>query len=302
MRSSIAVIGLLCIAWCIGQAFAANDTNAPLIEPNGTTLTLSGRTYDLSDMMRTYRFPVTITVSKPKNVTYVTGYTRTGTFLNLTITRPLPARNLTREVATDIPIPDVPTRLDPRTCPDNIAFCYQVLERIVNKNGTGFSNYTMPEVRARQFFCVGDDTECVASARHCYCPSDRLPLYKTTFKNVTACVSLSNLCTDNLGTFHTCSKAYEECSKEHASCTCGPSTICPAKNHVCLDLNHKMLVCRGTLADCAKTYPHCFCGTDLLTLQQGCTTTRHTCQRGSVVETCSGTFTECALKYDKCEC
>ena len=113
--------------------------------------------------------------------------------------------------------------MDPRTCYNDLAYCYQTIDHLpqnrttLGKNYSGVSSYELPETRIRTFVCVGDDRACVKSATFCYCPQETLPpmyLMNTRGK----CSARTHLCMNSYSSLTTCDGNLTDCQKKYLSC------------------------------------------------------------------------------------
>ncbi|MDD9952862.1 MAG: hypothetical protein OXR66_00835 [Candidatus Woesearchaeota archaeon] len=198
------------------------------------------------------------------------------------------------------------TRLDPRTCPGEIAFCYQV--RLNNYEGnitsgkqySAVSQYLPPERRAKLFYCVGNDVSCVKEATHCFCMQE-VDEVREELVPSDACDDEMHICRNSLLSFTLCEGNTTWCREQHAECGCGPFTTCYAQTeHACLNSRNEFVVCPEKFATCVKKYSTCYCGTEIMRI--GCDSKRNTCMRDGKEYQCYGDFGDCALKYDTCEC
>jgi hypothetical protein len=258
-------------------------------------------------------FRVTINVSEPHNATYTSWFNRPR---NITINyskiprielAPKPDLRGISDIHYDVVRNQQSVTLDPRTCPNNLAYCYQVIENIRNttnqtRNLTRFSTYILPEQRIRTFVCVGNDSECVQSATNCYCPTKKVPPPPQVSGQAGRCSSTTHICLTAFGTFATCVGNLTSCQKQYAACGCGTAAACPSKRNTCLNTRDQLVSCKGTLSDCLGQYETCFCGPDMMMFQNACTRSVHQCTTGRELTTCYGAFATCALRHDKCEC
>jgi hypothetical protein len=269
--------------------------------------------FDFSIFNITYNFKVKIFVSPPHAANYTTPFNRPGNFtINITkipkaqagvtpvIPKPL-------DTKYDIILNTSPAELDPQTCPNSIAYCYQLIEHYQNrttygKNYSAISSFLLPERRIRSFVCVGSDAECVQSATNCFCPTQKIPQPPVILGEDGKCTSPTHMCLTQDNTFALCTGNLTICKQQYQTCGCGLYAACVSGLQTCVDSRDQLVQCKGGLADCLKKYSTCYCGPDMLALQQGCKSLTHQCLRGSDVHICHGSFSSCALSFDKCDC
>gem|GEM_PF-5889776 len=200
-----------------------------------------------------------------------------------------------------------PVRLDPRTCPNDLAYCYKVLEHTQNrttfgKNYTPVSSYLLPSVRIKQYVCIGNDTACVRSSTNCFCPEKIINPPPTIEPDSGRCSSESHLCMNSYGSFVKCDGNLTLCKQRYDVCGCGMFTACVAQMNTCVNTRNELVKCKGTMPACLQNYRTCYCGPDMMFFQSGCTSWSHTCTRGNKTSVCYGAFASCALNFDKCDC
>jgi hypothetical protein len=197
--------------------------------------------------------------------------------------------------------------LDPRTCPNDIAHCYQVRERNETANITGGRNYTaissyqLPATRIKSFVCIGDDLDCVKSATNCYCPEAEVPPPPLLWQNG-KCSDTTHLCMNSYGSFLLCEGNLSDCRAKYDVCGCGRRAACIAANNVCVNERNELTLCKGGISDCLGKYKSCYCGTDMMQFQTGCKSLIHSCTKNGKTFTCYGKFDTCALQADSCGC
>jgi hypothetical protein len=197
-------------------------------------------------------------------------------------------------------------RLDPRTCPSDIAHCYQILDRPVlnrtstGKNYTSLSTYQLPPSRIRTYVCVGNDTACVKKSTSCYCPEIDAPPPPYIFSGG-KCTEMTHICLKSFNSFTLCRGNVTECRKRYEQCNCG-TYFCVSNRNTCINDRDEIVMCANTLSTCLQQYKTCFCGPDMMLAGQGCTTSTHKCWKGNTTASCSGPFDACALQFDRCEC
>ncbi|HIH24999.1 TPA: hypothetical protein HA251_08250 [Candidatus Woesearchaeota archaeon] len=196
--------------------------------------------------------------------------------------------------------------MDPRTCYNDLAYCYQTIDHLpqnrttLGKNYSGVSSYELPETRIRTFVCVGDDRACVKSATFCYCPQETLPpmyLMNTRGK----CSARTHLCMNSYSSLTTCDGNLTDCQKKYLSCGCGVQD-CIAPKNTCMNTRGQLTLCEGPIDLCIKKFGTCYCGPDMLNMQTGCSTSAHECSKDGVISICYGSLNACAPRYDWCDC
>jgi hypothetical protein len=198
--------------------------------------------------------------------------------------------------------------MDPRTCPNDIAYCYQVRTHngskatAPGKNYTAVSTYVLPQSRIKSFVCVGDDIECVQSATHCYCPKTEVPPPPIVWPN-SKCSDTTHLCLNSFGSFKLCEGNITQCREQYNLCGCGRRAACVSEKNTCINERNELTLCSAALPDCLARFKTCYCGNDMMELfQKGCSTSTHLCQKNNKTFTCYGKFEGCALQADRCEC
>jgi hypothetical protein len=196
-------------------------------------------------------------------------------------------------------------KMDPRTCLNSIAFCYQIIDNsqnnsIYEKDKLSVSKNTMPKTRTRMFVCVEGDKTCVESATYCYCPTEIIAPFDIRNNNG-HCSDRNHLCTNSFSTLKLCQGNLSSCQEKYLKCGCGMQD-CIAQKNVCVDTRGSLILCSGDIAGCLRKYPTCFCGTDTIGFNRGCTTNIHTCTYENKNITCSGSLDACAQKYEICTC
>lgn len=261
---------------------------------------------------RQYRFAVNITKSTSHPPTYVTPFNRPANFtMNYTkipkvLQRPIvPTRHI-NDSKYDTNLPSTNVRLDPRTCPNDLAICYHVVlhnqtRSTFGKNYSAVSSYLLPGARVHTFFCVGDDTVCTRSATNCFCPTERVNPPPTLHDEGT-CDDTTHLCLDTYGSFKLCNGNFSSCSAQYPACGCGKRAACITTKNTCVTGEGRLIICQDAIANCLLKHNACFCGPEVMAFQTGCTTTKHTCFKGNLTVTCSGSFNSCALQFDRCNC
>jgi hypothetical protein len=262
---------------------------------------------------RRYNFAVNITITKQPAPTYETPFTRPGNFtINYTKVPKLlqgvtPKPTHISDTTADRVRQASRIYLDPRTCANDLAFCYQILENNLTrstfgKNYGATSGYLLPGARIRTFVCIGDDLLCTASATNCFCPQERANPPPIVHVGDDDCDESVHMCLDTYGTFALCTGNLTSCQEQYTSCGCGKKAACVATKNTCLNSRDQLVLCAGELANCLPKYKTCFCGPEMLMFQKGCTTTTHTCVKDNRTAVCSGPFSSCALQFDKCDC
>lgn len=262
-----------------------------------------------------------VTVSEKHQPTYITPYTRfyaaniSGYNFTINYTKiPKVLRGTTPRLIrpTDLQQDLIRNRssfkLDPRTCPNDIAMCYQVLERPTNitprssigANYTSVSSYLLPPARIKQYVCIGNDTACVAKSTSCYCPSFKVPEPPHLYSRG-ACTETTHLCLQTFGSFTLCRGNFTTCQQQYGACECGKAA-CAAGRNTCVNERNELVMCKGGLGECLGKYKTCYCGPDLMLMQNGCTTRTHSCMKNNKTVLCHGKFESCALQHDKCDC
>jgi len=198
-------------------------------------------------------------------------------------------------------------RLDPRTCPNDLAYCYQVIDHYQNRTTYGkdysaISSYVLPTTRVKNFVCVGNDTFCVESATNCFCPSVRVPRPPPLYGDQGTCTQQEHLCMSTYSSFVLCRGNFTSCSEQYITCNCGAGTACPDRFNSCVNNRNQLTACKGALADCVKIYKTCYCGLEALNLQKGCTQDINECVKNNRTVVCNGPFETCAKHLDKCHC
>jgi hypothetical protein len=268
---------------------------------------------DLSDVNHTYNFAVNISISGTHKAKYLTPFSRPGNFTihykNLTKQEQgvTPRLQSPQDLEYDEVRSAAPVLLDPRTCPNDLAYCYQVIEHSQNrttfgKNYTAVSGYVLPATRIKTFVCVGNDTSCVRSATNCFCPAEKIPTPPLLLGSSGKCSSSTHLCQSSYGSFVMCNGNLTECQKHYTACGCGPTTSCAAGRNTCLNARNELVLCKGALSDCISKYSTCYCGADMIIFQKGCTTAAHQCIKDEKIYTCYGSLASCAPSFDKCDC
>lgn len=201
-------------------------------------------------------------------------------------------------------------RLDPRTCPNDVAYCYQVRENNASmappnldrgNNYSALSSYALPQSRIKTYVCVGNDTGCISQSTNCFCPKQEVPPPPYVWGRG-KCDDARHLCLDTYGSFKICEGNLSFCQTQHVKCGCGRQSVCVSQRNTCLNERNELVICAGGLADCLGKYTTCFCGQGMLQLQEGCTTKNHVCSRANRTTICHGSLADCALKFDKCNC
>ena len=199
-------------------------------------------------------------------------------------------------------------KIDPRTCPGEVALCYQVREHnsseniTYGKNYSAMSSYVLPERRVKMFACLGNDTACVQEATNCFCPraTPEAPIFINQFD---ACSDASHLCLASEAGLVLCEGNLTWCKSQYLACGCGKYATCAASmQNTCLNGRHELVVCAASISDCLRKYSTCFCGDQAQYLQAGCDALTHACVDDGKNATCYGSFNECALRNDACEC
>ena len=274
-------------------------------------LAASNTTLNLSAFKITYHFAVQINVSKLHMPTYLTPFNAKGNF-TLNIPKPRVVQGVTPRLGKPVDTQlDVVVReggivkLDPRTCPNDLAYCYRVIEHEQNrttfgKNYTAVSSYLLPTRRIMQYVCAGNNAECVSASTNCFCPTLTIPP-SPVLAETGNCSANTHLCLADYGDFVMCTGNLSSCKQTYRKCGCGPTTACASQRNTCIN-NNKLILCSGSLAECAGKYPTCYCGPDMMAFQQGCATLTHTCAKGNQTVICYGQLSSCALNYDKCDC
>ncbi len=208
-----------------------------------------------------------------------------------------------------VPAPGAPVRLDPRTCPGEIALCYQVLSSNYTlpitrgKNFTNVGNYTFPYRRARFFACAGNDTRCVSQARGCSC-FDTQPVEPVVFTGSDRCTDTTHQCEVAPGFVTLCDGNLTTCRAKYDACGCGRHATCvSAGTNTCLNDRNELFGCKGTLAECLVRYESCSCGREAIaSYRLACDAPRSRCELAGAKFLCEGSFQSCALQYDRCTC
>jgi hypothetical protein len=262
---------------------------------------------------RRYTFGVNISVSKTLRPVYATPFSRPG---NFTITYNKVPKMLAgvapkpthiTDTTNDVVRASTHIRLDPRTCANDLAYCYQILEN--NKTRTTFgrnysavSSYLLPQARIRTFVCIGNDTLCTSAATNCFCPQERANPPPVVHVGDEDCDESTHMCLDTYGSFALCKGNLTSCQEKYTLCGCGIKAACVAKRNTCVSSRDQLVICAGELATCLPKYKTCFCGPEMLLFQKGCTSLTHTCMKGNTTVVCNGAFNSCALQFDKCDC
>ncbi len=195
--------------------------------------------------------------------------------------------------------------MDPRTCLNSVALCYQIIDNsqnnsIYNKNKLVVVTNTLPPTRTRMFVCVESDRACVASATYCFCPDEVIAPFDIR-NDRGKCDDRQHLCTNSFSTLRLCQGNLSTCQQQYLKCGCGVQD-CIAQKNVCVDTRGSLVLCNGDITTCLKKYPTCFCGTDTIGFNKGCTTQVHNCNYKNQNITCSGSLDACAQKYEICTC
>lgn len=196
--------------------------------------------------------------------------------------------------------------MDPRTCLNSVAFCYQIIDNTQNLSNVYSANKlvvvtnTLPKTRTRMFVCVESDKACVASATSCFCPNEVIAPFQIVNENG-HCDDRQHLCTNSFSNLKLCKGNLSSCQEKYLKCGCGVQD-CIATKNVCVDTRGSVVLCNGDIAGCLNKYPTCFCGTDMIGFNKGCTTQVHNCTYNNQNITCSGSLDACAQKYEICTC
>jgi len=225
--------------------------------------------------------------------------------------RNLPQLTQAQLRSTDVvvPAPGAPVRLDPRTCPGEIALCYQVISNNytrVSTNGanrTNVGNYTFPYRRTRFFACVGNDTKCISQARSCGCFT-ATPIAPVVFSDSDRCSDTAHQCEAAPGFVTLCDGNLTSCRAQYDACGCGRYATCTSDGtHACINDRDELFGCKGNIADCLKRYDVCSCGREAIaTYRLACDAPRSRCELAGATVVCNGPFRSCALQYDRCTC
>jgi len=297
LRSAVLIITVIVLSLCI------TEVNALRFPPK----------YDPSEINKTYHFSIIINISSPHTPSIITPFTRPANItLNYSKTPKIlqgitPQLRPTRDFEFDMLNQTRQARLDPRTCPQDIAICYQIINHEQNrttfgKNYTGVSSYILPDIRVKTTICAGDNLECVQRATHCFCPTEKIPSPPKVFTDKGICSAENHLCQSSYAGFKLCKGNISSCRAQYLACGCGPTTSCSSGVNTCISTRDQLIICKASLSDCLRQYDTCFCGPDVLTMQKGCTTQNHQCKRGNETVICSGPFSDCALRFDSCDC
>lgn len=200
--------------------------------------------------------------------------------------------------------------LDPRTCPNDLAFCYQVRNHSaaanttpLGRNYSSLSTYQLPPRRIKTFVCIGDDLECVKSATSCYCPTEEIDQPPIVWGQDAKCSDRTHLCLDTFSSFKLCKGNLTDCQKQYNLCGCGVNAACiAATRNTCVNERNELVICESKLSDCLTKYKTCYCGDNMMPLQKGCATYTHKCERNGKPFVCNGKFEACALQADRCDC
>lgn len=260
---------------------------------------------------RQYHFAVNITKSLSHKPSYTTVFNRQGNFtINYTkVPKVLqgvkPAIPHTNEINLDVIKQKEKIYLDPRTCANDLAYCYQVVEHnqtrtTFGKNYSALSSYLLPGTRVKTYVCVGNDTSCTSTATNCFCPRDKINPPPLVHEG--NCDDTTHLCLDTYGSFKLCTGNLTSCKEQYSSCGCGKKAGCVAAKQTCVNDRNQLVLCSENIAECLTKYSTCFCGPEVLAFQNSCKTDTHTCHKGESIVTCIGSFNACALQFDKCEC
>jgi hypothetical protein len=281
------------------------------------TFVINNKTYTSADFSRTYNPYVNITKSAVHAPTYITPFTRSA---NITINISKVPRELAgvtpqfdqrRAWTFDIPVKFNETdmvNLDPRTCANDLAYCYAVVTNLQNvtptygKNYTSVSQVNLPTIRIKTYVCIGNDTACVASATNCFCPKEKVPPPPHIFQNSGKCSATEHLCQSDYGNFVMCKGNLTDCQRKYLVCDCGSSVACSNRKNTCVDARQQLVLCGATIPECLGKFKTCFCGPDMMSFQQGCTSSSHQCVKAGKIYTCGGSLSSCALRFDKCDC
>lgn len=291
MRTAVLIISLLATFLLSGSVFAAGDISVS--DPHAPKY--------VNAFTRFY-------LEKPAAMN-VTGYNFTINYTKIPRvlqgeTPQLPKPN---DLEQDVVRKAGPVLLDPRTCPHDLAYCYQVLERNVTPNITAGSNYSrvstyvLPSARIKNFVCIGDDAECVQSATNCYCPTISIGPPPIIWRN-SGCSDTTHLCLNSYGSFKLCEGNLTSCREQYDSCGCGRRAACVSQRNACVNERNEIVLCAGGLSDCLAKYKTCYCGDEMLYYQLGCGEQIHSCEKDNRTFTCYGSFNGCALQADKCSC
>jgi hypothetical protein len=252
------------------------------------------------------------TGSHPPNESYLTAFNRPGNYtINVThvpgvVRGVTPRLSWPKDITFDVIRNPGTVHMDPRTCYNDLVYCYQVIDRqpenrtTFGKNYTGLSSYLLPPVRVRTFVCIGDDAACVRSATNCYCPSETVVPFTMTNERG-KCSSDVHLCTNSYSSLVVCTGNLSDCQRRYLTCGCG-TQACISEKNTCMNTRNELMLCSGSIVDCLKKYGSCFCGPDMMGFQQGCKTTAHTCMKGNTTAFCSGSLNACAPQFDWCDC
>ncbi len=201
------------------------------------------------------------------------------------------------------------TRIDPRTCPGELAICYQLREHVqeadftYGRNYTSTSTYSLPRKRLKFRYCIGDDLACVRESVGCFCPQETVPEPPVFLGRGGKCSDTKHLCRDTYGSFILCEGNLSDCREQYLECGCGKAAACLAnKAQTCVNNRKELISCQNTLPVCINQYTKCYCGLNMMRFQKPCKERTQTCYRDGVTVQCIGSFEDCALKYDRCAC
>jgi hypothetical protein len=283
---------------------SVSDTHGPTFVNSFTRFYVN---QDIFTILRNASAP-TINLSRHNPATYnvTINYTKVPKVLQGSqqkIIRPLDVQN-------DVLIHIGKIRFDPRTCPNDVAYCYQLRQHPQNetpiltpgRNYTSTSTYVLPPVRVKQYVCIGSDLECVDRSTGCSCPTERVPPPPNIWGSQGSCSDISHLCMNSYGSFVICTGNLTDCRAKYDACGCGRRAACVSTQNTCVNERDELTLCAGTMSDCLTKFKTCFCGPDMLVFQKGCTTRTHTCMKDNRTSVCSGTLAQCALNFDRCEC